>query len=58
MVIMINFNLIKVPYSEYKEITSGNKLSVYIDYGKGHELREYNITNSEYKTLEKTDTTK
>jgi hypothetical protein len=52
------FQLIKVPYSEYKDITKGNKLSVYIDYGKGHELREYDLTNSEYTTLEQTDTTK
>lgn len=52
------FQLINVPFSEYKEIISDNKVSVYIDYGLGHELREYNLTNNEYKTLEHTNTTK
>jgi len=52
------FQLINVPFPEYKEIISDNKVSVYIDYGHGHELREYNLTNSEYKTLEHTNTTK
>lgn len=46
------FQLIKVPYSKYKEITSRNKVNVYIDYGPGYESREYNLANSEYKLLE------
>jgi hypothetical protein len=47
------FQLIKVPYSKYKEITNGNKVKIYIDYGNGYELREYDLTNSEYETLER-----
>ncbi|MDF2556174.1 MAG: hypothetical protein K0R71_2 [Bacillales bacterium] len=46
------FQLITLPFSKYKEISSDNKVNVYIDYGIGHELREYNLNNSEYIMLE------
>jgi hypothetical protein len=52
------FQLIEVPYSKYKVIISENKVNVYIDYGLGYESREYNLTNSEYKTLEYIEPTK
>lgn len=52
------FQLIKVPYSKYKDITSENKVNVYIDYGLGYESREYNLINSEYKILEYIEPTK
>jgi hypothetical protein len=52
------FQLIEVPYSKYKDIIRENKVIVYIDYGLGYESREYNLTNSEYKTLEYIEPTK
>jgi hypothetical protein len=52
------FQLIEVPYSKYKDIIRANKVNVYIDYGLGYESREYNLTNSEYKTLEYIEPTK
>ncbi|CEG26230.1 hypothetical protein [Bacillus sp. B-jedd] len=52
------FQLIKLPFSKYKDIAMDKKLTVYLDYGKGHELREYYFPGSEYIVLEHTDTTK
>lgn len=52
------FQLIEVPYPTYKDIASENKVTVFIDYGIGYESREYNLTNSEYKTLEYIEPTK
>lgn len=46
------FQLITVPYTKYKEIINNNTLNVYIDYGPGYELREYNLANSEYELIE------
>jgi hypothetical protein len=52
------FQLIKVPYSKYKDIIRDNKVDVYIDYGLGYESREYNLANSEYRMLEYIEPTK
>lgn len=53
------FQLIKVPYAKYRDISNKNIVKVYIDYEpNGYEIREYTITTGEYKTLESTNTTK
>ena len=46
------FQLIKVPYSEYRSVTNNNKIKVYIDKILGYEIREYNLNNSEYEILD------
>lgn len=52
------FQLIKLPFSKYKNIVMDKKLKVYLEYGKGHERRQYHVPGSDYIVLEHTDTTK
>jgi signal transduction histidine kinase len=45
------FQLITIPYSDYRKITNNGKVRIYIDFGGGYDSREYDVNTSEYKSL-------